>query len=338
MGKGIYGQYNLVIDFLAIPGTHQSELIIKYLTEPDGLVNISLMRDKGIIWWKDGNALSIKKCNERLHQKLNLNNREQPWKGIIKLEAKPEFIKQVLQMYRKTRISDVDYETLKKKHFGVTQDRHYICFNAETASRLQIGSNETVLETRLLLHRLFGFPYIPGSALKGLTLAAFFHEKKLVGKVNNKDIPLNSTKLNQLVKFNKTLFNKEILNELRNLFGSPAIPELKLKEQSGKITFFDAWPEKLDDNLLDLDSWTVHYPKYYKENNTTAYPSDDDSPNPLLQLCVKKDATFRFVLLADRGADKNLLDEAKKYLQMGLEHLSIGAKPDYGYFEKFEDK
>ena len=201
---------------------------------------------------------------------------------------------------------------------------------------MQIGSNESVLETKLLLHRLFGFPYIPGSALKGLALAAFFYDKKLVGKVNNKDIPLNSTKLNQLAKLNKVIFNKDIIKKIRDIFGSPAIPELKPKEQAGKIIFLDAWPEDLD-GLLDLDSWTVHYPKYYKENNTNAYPGDDDSPNPLLQLCVKKGATFQFVMLADRGADKNLLDEAKQYLQMGLKHLSIGAKPDYGYFDNFQD-
>src|SRR5690348_10448730 len=43
-------------------------------------------------------------------------------------------------------------------------------FTATTAWRMVVGlGGETVLETDLTLHHLYGIPFIPGSALKGLT-------------------------------------------------------------------------------------------------------------------------------------------------------------------------
>lgn len=334
MDKGIYGQYPFVIDFLTIPAIRQSARIIKYFDQPTGLVNLSLMRDKGVIWWKDNQALSIKKCKSQLNGQLQLDERTR--KKVKNLEAKPEFIKLVHQLASNARISNAEYESLKAHHYRCAVGKLHLSFSAKTASRMQIGSNDNVLESRVLLHRLYGFPYIPGSLLKGIALAAFFHEKKLVGKVNNKDIPLNSTTLNQLRKDYPKLFTKDILENIGDLFGVPAIPHLGLNEKAGKVIFLDAWPEEIDD-ILDLDSWTVHYPKYYNEANTSEYPSDEDSPNPLLQLCVKKDKQFRFVLLAKKKEHEGLMKQARDYLQIGLEHLGIGAKPDYGYFNGFKE-
>jgi len=45
-----------------------------------------------------------------------------------------------------------------------------LCFDLQTTSRLVVGlGSESVLETAITLHRIYGFPVIPGSALKGLT-------------------------------------------------------------------------------------------------------------------------------------------------------------------------
>nr|MDQ3012024.1 type III-B CRISPR module RAMP protein Cmr6 [Acidobacteriota bacterium] len=43
------------------------------------------------------------------------------------------------------------------------------CWRAHSLGRIVIGvGNESVLETSVTLHRTYGVPYLPGSALKGL--------------------------------------------------------------------------------------------------------------------------------------------------------------------------
>jgi len=326
-----------MLDYLIIPGIRQSKTIIKYISGKPSEINLSLVKDKGVIWWRNNDALSIRECFSDLRSHLRLS--DEKWKGIKKLEAKREFVEAISRLG--AGLSEQDYEYLKERYQSVIKNRRSVCFTAKTASRLQIGGKENVLETKLLLHRLFGFPIIPGSAIKGMALAALFHEKKLVGKkrVDNhgRDISLNTVNLYRLRQNYPGDFTEEIVMEIRELFGSPAIPDLKMKEQAGKVIFLDAWPEQLESDLIDLDSWTVHYPNYYKEKNTIIYPGDDDNPSPLLQLCVKKGAAFRFVLLSKEGAPGYLLKKVKRYLQLGLEHLGVGAKPDYGYFYNFMD-
>jgi len=46
------------------------------------------------------------------------------------------------------------------------------CFDVSLDWRIVIGlGGESVLETDITLHHLYGIPFIPGSALKGLTRA-----------------------------------------------------------------------------------------------------------------------------------------------------------------------
>jgi len=86
---------------------------------------------------------------------------------------------------RQTRLIDepllraqrMDIELLKAHHerwqatvaaYGATREAG-LCFDLQTESRLVVGlGSESVLETTMTLQRVYGFPVIPGSALKGL--------------------------------------------------------------------------------------------------------------------------------------------------------------------------
>src|SRR5690606_25047808 len=50
------------------------------------------------------------------------------------------------------------------------------CHEAEVSGRLAVNlGSESVLETSIALHRTYGVPYIPGSALKGLAAHYVIH-------------------------------------------------------------------------------------------------------------------------------------------------------------------
>jgi CRISPR-associated protein Cmr6 len=148
---------------------------------------------------------------------------------------------------------------------------------ADVLGRLSIGlGNESVLETSISLHRTYGVPYIPGSALKGL--AARYARKRLD---------------NWSAEYSKVLFGDT--------------------DVAGFVTFFDALyiPGSANANTpLALDVMNVHHPEYYRGEKDAA-PADWDSPTPisfvsatgsyLLALCGPNewvDAAFKILALA----------------------------------------
>ncbi|HHV78300.1 MAG TPA: type III-B CRISPR module RAMP protein Cmr6 [Firmicutes bacterium] len=175
---------------------------------------------------------------------------------------------------------------------------------AATIGRMAVGlGNETVLETSVTLHRTFGVPYIPGSALKG-TAARFAREY-----LGEKWRPRNS--------------DDKKPNAYGILFGDT--------DSAGYVTFFDALPLP---GLWHLrpDVVTVHHPAYYR--NESEPPADWDSPIPVPFLS----ATGKF-LVALAGPPR-WVAAGFDILRHALFQLGIGAKTSSGYgrmiLEEFE--
>lgn len=117
---------------------------------------------------------------------------------------------------------------------------------AYTNGRMIVGLGaESVLETSIALHRTYGAPFIPGSALKGL--AAAYARRNLAGW-----------------EMNGAAY--------RELFGT--------EDAAGGVTFFDAlYKPGSKRQPLNLDVITVHHPDYYASGNVA--PADWDDPNPV---------------------------------------------------------
>jgi len=338
---GIYGKFPAVLEHLTIPGRRCPERLIQQVSNPDRKINLSLMLGKGAVWWKRGlKELSFEKCGKRVEDLLPDSRLRKEVKGII---AKSEHIHAVHDNYLQGIPSPEEFESLKHHRYKITANRRNISFSAQTVGRMQIGSRDNILETGIQLHRLYGFPYIPGSAIKGLALAALLHEQGIVQGFELGDhIPLNTTRLNKICREQSKLFSQEVLEDIETIFGIPMIKQPERGDASGQVVFPDAWPEEIK-GILDTDAWTVHYPKYYKGEKSC--PSDTEDPNPLVQLCTGQNTEYRFVLMLGAQAERelgeeeaaNILGKAKHYLQFGLQHLSIGAKPDYGFFDNFSD-
>lgn len=165
---------------------------------------------------------------------------------------------------------------------------------AQAQGRLVVGlGGESVLETSITLHRTYGVPYIPGSALKGL--AAHYARNRLVEQPWGKGS-----------------------EAYRTLFGDHT--------EAGYITFFDALyiPGSAEqDHPLALDFITVHHPEYYRGENRS--PADWDNPNPVPFLS----ATGSY-LVALHGP-KNWVEAAFEILQLALAEEGIGGKTSSGY-------
>jgi CRISPR-associated protein Cmr6 len=181
-------------------------------------------------------------------------------------------------------------EWYKQRDFAV---RH---IEAKPVWRFVVGLGAAhVLETGITLHRLFGLPIIPGSALKG---AAKSYAQLVEGRTD--DDP-----------------------ELVAVFGTT--------EQVGSVIFFDAIP--LEVPKFQLDIMNLHYPNYYRTQGQNP-PADWESPNPVFFLTVTK-TPYRFAIAARSEQGNRLLDLAEKWLKGALADLGIGAKTsaDYGFWD-----
>ena len=165
--------------------------------------------------------------------------------------------------------------------------------------RLIVGlGSEHIQETNMTLHHVYGIPYIPGSAVKGVLRHWWLQE------FNNDE--------------GKALQDKKFLA----LFGS--------QEQRGEVQFLDAYPEGVH---LATDIMNPHYPDYYSGSKP---PTDHQNPVPINFLTVEQ-TRFRFAFLAKTQAPldelKKPFQDALELKGMGAK-TAVG----YGYFRGFTDR
>ena len=170
---------------------------------------------------------------------------------------------------------------------------------AQATGRLIVGLGaESVLEASITLHRTYGVPYLPGSALKGLAAAAA--HRWIADPEWKKALPGNP-----------------IGESHRVLFGDT--------KSSGYVTFHDAlWiPDGASRLPLDPDVLTVHHPGYYGGENVP--PTDWDSPLP-----VPFASAHGTYLLAFTGPPA-WTEAAYRILKDALVKDGLGAKTAAGY-------
>ncbi len=177
---------------------------------------------------------------------------------------------------------------------------------AKTLGRLVVGLGaDGVLENAITLHRTYGVPVIPGSALKGL--AASYARNRL----EDKAWQVKTDKHGNIVHMGEAY---------KTLFGDTT--------SAGYVTFFDALyvpGSATGDKPLALDVVTVHHQDYYQGKDTP--PADWDSPNPVPFVSVRGGVRF---LLALAGPDE-WVEAAFDILANALKEEGIGAKTNSGY-------
>lgn len=170
-------------------------------------------------------------------------------------------------------------------------------FEASPEWRLVVGLGGTsVLETTMTLHRIYGLPIIPGSAIKGMTRAY----AELVADADQAMIT--------------------------RIFGPP--PESREEQlKAGEVIFVDAVPEP--PVTLVVDVMNPHYGEWYMQKHPA--PADYLSPVPVPFLTVDRATRFRFGVAARRTGQTALVEQAEAWIRQALSDIGVGAKTAAGY-------
>ncbi|MBX0310444.1 MAG: type III-B CRISPR module RAMP protein Cmr6 [Sulfurihydrogenibium sp.] len=183
-------------------------------------------------------------------------------------------------------------------------------FTLTTKSRLIVGlGGGSALEVSIKLHFIYGFPYIPSSAIKGV-LRAY----KILEKLN--------FDFEKYSKFEKGIESgnredKEIGAFVR-VFGN--------QQYKGDLIILDAIPENFP--RLEEDIMNPHYPKYYNDKEP---PTDDQNPVPIKFLTVAKGEKFNFYFKNSHVYKETFETDLKEDLIKAFNYLGIGAKTGIGY-------
>lgn len=187
-------------------------------------------------------------------------------------------------------------------------------------SRLAINLADSLIQNAgISLDRLFGFPFIPGSAVKGVCRYAALHELKSNRGKDEEQVIF--TLFREVFGTSDNDYSSE-LRQFHHLLGG------RPQNNRGRVAFLPAYP--INDARVVVDLTNVHYPDYYRSGDTRDLSKERPRPNPFP--AVEKGAQFAFCLaLTSYCGDTALLQAAKRWLEAGLTVHGIGAKTASGY-------
>lgn len=212
-----------------------------------------------------------------------------------------------------------------KRWGAMTEHARRFVFNNPT--RLIIGlGGKGALEFGITLHHVTGLPYIPSTALKGLTRSYALLTLAAVHGIENDS--------KKLADFDERLASDESKHaenspewHYRRAFGSQG--------SAGVCQFFDGVLSEFNsETLFTLEVMTPHFFRYYSDSGKSA-PNDADNPNPVSFLTISAGNDFAFAV-GGRGVSKDddTVKQAFKWLRAALQEMGVGSKTSsgFGYF------
>lgn len=191
----------------------------------------------------------------------------------------------------------------------------------ETTERLVLGA-ASVLENSLRLHHIWGFPFIPGSSVKGVVRSYIMQSLFMENADDDKA-------------------EKRALQDagFRQMFGVSDMIDGKQRDRIGSVAFYDAIPVRAP--KLCVDIMNPHYQPYFSEGKP---PADYHSPVPIFFLTIDRSNVFQFCLgatdqkplpesskLCTREGPQTPLVLARHWLTEALRNIGIGGKTSVGY-------
>ncbi|MBN1182388.1 MAG: type III-B CRISPR module RAMP protein Cmr6 [Bacteroidales bacterium] len=286
----------------------------KKTSEDDTSNNVKLPKDTRNALLKLGRD-NIDNFYLKIHKTPWYDNKEN--KFCYFLKGKKEIINKIDFNFSDDVIDDVIKE-IHNKHIKIANKLVFgskpIPLSIDWRMIIGLGS-ASVYETGMTLHHIYGIPYIPGQAVKGVLRNYILNEKF---SPNGEQAHAEERAEND--------------PDFVKIFGS--------QKSAGHVIFFDAFPSTTPN--IKPDVMTVHYKEYYSNGLP---PGDYYNPNPIFFLTVEK-TKFEFCIGVKKkhqeetvSIDKpnqSLLDFTGEYLKEALTEQGIGAKTavGYGYFTK----
>lgn len=245
-------------------------------------------------------------------------------------------------------------------------------FEAITDYRLVVGFGaEHVLETNLYLHRIYGFPLIPGSAVKGVTRAYAFWQiaRQLELTAAEQGEIKRRENHDPKIKTPLTLLDELLADGAAEGLSAEELKQLRERQEKliAKLKEDELWRALPNvKQQLDFTAWQNLAANFYRVFGTTkkkgqvtffdAYPTQSPSLEPDIlnphfgDYYGSKDKTkppadygrpipsfFLTVaknsrfLFAVASRDNDLANKATEWLKGGLTELGIGSKTSAGY-------
>ena len=176
------------------------------------------------------------------------------------------------------------------------------------AMTLHLSRSGVFENAGIALHPVYGFPWIPGSGLKGMTRAWAETVRMPAPEGNPKDAEWTVG----------AAFGSE-LDSARDT-GPSSFGTV------GRIVFHDAWPVTWP--KLERDILNNHHSGYYR-NRTP--PGDWEDPVPVNFLVIGAGTEFEFALSDRADSGDGLLHRVAEWMQSALLHAGAGAKTSAGY-------
>ena len=213
---------------------------------------------------------------------------------------------------------------------GFNNDARCKVFTARLGARLIVNSAGGVLENAgLCLHRNFGFPFIPGSAIKGIARHAAWCDWN--DEVDDSKKKRKARAIAEVFGYRVGYpTNDDSLDKYLEKTVGKAI------KQAGKVCFFEAVPVGKAETEVDI--LNVHHREYYAGKADVAL--DNENPNLCYFPTVKAGTEFCFRILRLDDLSEETFNQVAKWLKAGLSVNGVGAKTaaGYGWFDIPEDK
>lgn len=179
---------------------------------------------------------------------------------------------------------------------------------------------ESVYETSMTLHHIYGIPYIPASALKGVVRSWVI----INGYEGKEEDALSDPRFCDWFGCPGELVIEEKDGKKRKY------PTYYKEARKGKLVFFDVFPLKAPQ--IKADVMNPHFGPYYSDKTGNTPPADYHNPIPVFFLTVEN-TPLQFILGSDTETLKQILKEKTVFdwLKDALQNHGIGAKTAVGY-------
>lgn len=200
-------------------------------------------------------------------------------------------------------------------------------------SRMAINLADGLIQNAgICIDRLFGMPYIPGSAIKGVCRHAALAQLR-EAESRGQEAELVELIATFVEVFGCSKADWQSAGELAAF--AALVPAATREDRRGSIIFLPAYP--LDEATVEVDLTNVHYPDYYKSGKVADLAEEKPLPNPFPT--VGAGTHFLFGCLPGPQATRALLVQASEWLKEAIKVHGVGAKTasGYGWFSIAED-
>jgi CRISPR type III-B/RAMP module RAMP protein Cmr6 len=216
-----------------------------------------------------------------------------------------------------------------KKELEATFGELVATFPATLASRMMVNMAGGVIENAgISLDRLLGLPFIPGSAVKGIS------RQQALWDIHNAE----DNQKEELLKIALVAFgfgSHDIDGDFAWAAGGETAKRISdqicAEEFKGCIAFLPGYP--VQNCRVVVDMVNPHYPRYYSGHAKAA--EDTENPIPNYFPAVESGAVFQFSVAAIREStlveSKTLLAQVQRWTESAVSQKGVGAKTAAGY-------